>query len=39
MCFLIENEELKNNDIWNKVNNSTKKEFHRKPIYNKISEI
>ena len=37
MYFLIKEDELlmKYNDIRNKVNNSIKKEFHRKPIYNK----
>ena len=37
--FLIENEQLigKYNDIWNKISNSIKTEFHSKSIYNKKS--
>ena len=39
MSFLIENEQLigKYNDIWNKISNSIKTEFHSKSIYNKKS--
>ena len=36
MYFLIEDDELlkKYNDIWNKINNSIRKEFDNEPIYN-----